>query len=123
MSSTETEQVAASDLVKIGKYMNALCDDINIPIRPCSLMQDNTSTMSLNEKDGNFARNAHILIRRNYVKEAVIEGEVKTDYVPTTKMYTDLLTKPPESKDRLIADIKAMGLVKLKLSQPDPTKS
>jgi Reverse transcriptase (RNA-dependent DNA polymerase) len=114
LSSTESEQCAASDLVKIGKYLNELCQNVHIPIKPCALLQDNTSTMSLNEKDGNFARNAHLLIRHNYIKEAIIEGEIQTEYQNTEAMYTDLLTKPPENKTRLDKDMKAMGMVKLK---------
>ena len=48
----------------------------------------------MSENEGNFARNKHLLIRRNKAKEAVLNGTINIQYCPTETMLADLGTKP-----------------------------
>lgn len=121
LSSTETEFCVASDAVKIAKYLNELCTFIGLSVRPAELMQDNTSTIWLSANEGSLTRTAHMMIRRNYVKEAVTEGEVKIIHVPTESMYPDLLTKPNHSPEEVRRHRLAMGVTRLINSTNAPT--
>jgi hypothetical protein len=56
--------------------------------------QDNTSTIWLTANEGNFVKNRHIKIRRNYVKEQV---KVIVLYQRTEDMVADIGTKPVTS--------------------------
>ena len=40
------------------------------------IYQDNTSTIWLTANEGNFVKNRHVKIRRNFVKEQVKKGKV-----------------------------------------------
>ncbi len=57
------------------------------------IYQDNTSTIWLTANEGNFVKNRHIKIRRNFVKEQVIKGKVDVRYQPTKDMVADIGTK------------------------------
>jgi hypothetical protein len=56
--------------------------------------QDNKSTIAWAENDLTFARNKHLMIRRNKAKEAVVSGLIRVIHVPTERMLADLGTKP-----------------------------
>jgi hypothetical protein len=110
LSSTETEFCVVSDLTKIAKYVNEMCDFIGIPVRPCEVLQDNTSAIWLSSNEGSFTRTAHLLIRRNYVKEAILEGEITIVHLPTASMYPDILTKPNHTEEEIARHLSAMGM-------------
>lgn len=110
LSSTETEFAVASDAVKVAMYVNNLCEFMEIPVKPTTLIQDNTSAIWLSGNDGNFARNAHLLARRNFVKEGILEGEIVIKYVNTAEMYPDLLTKPGHRPEEIKRHLSAMGM-------------
>jgi hypothetical protein len=61
------------------------------------IYQDNTSAIWLTANEGNFVKNRHIKIRRNYVKEDVIKGEVLVLYQRSEDMVADVGTKPVTS--------------------------
>jgi len=57
------------------------------------LVQDNLSTIWLQEHEGKFARNKHIIIRDNYTKELIIHNLVKLIQRETEYLEADMLTK------------------------------
>ena len=68
--------------------------------------------MRLTDHDGNFARNKHVMIRRNYAREAVEAGLIKIKYMATDEIPADALTKAKGSKG-LKANMKKIGLVEI----------
>jgi len=117
LSSTETEFCVASDATKIARYVNDLCDFMGTPVRPSELIQDNTSAIWLSKNDGSFARNAHLISRFNFVKEAERDGEIVIKYVNTSNMYPDLLTKPGHSIEEIHRHLQAMGMTMRRSSE------
>jgi hypothetical protein len=64
------------------------------------LYQDNKSTKLL-AKNGRWSsskRTTHIKSRYFFIKDKVDSGEVNVEYVPTDKMWSDMLTKPKQGK-------------------------
>jgi hypothetical protein len=77
------------------------------------IYQDNTSTIWLTANEGNFVKNRHVKIRRNYVKEQVIKGKVLVLYQRTEDMVADIGTKPVTSTV-LNRHMDALNMVRLK---------
>jgi hypothetical protein len=62
---------------------------------PATIFQDNKSTLAMLERGRSTHKTTrHINIRYFYLKSRVEEGEVVLEYMPTTDMLADLLTKP-----------------------------
>jgi hypothetical protein len=77
------------------------------------IYQDNTSTIWLTANEGNFVKNRHVKIRRNFVKEQVIKGKVDVLYQPTADMTADIGTKSVTST-ALTRHMETLNMFKLK---------
>ena len=77
---------------------------------PTKLFMDNQSAIWLTEKMGAFARNKHIMIRRNYTLEGVMDKVIKPAYMPTAEQPADMLTKD-KPRRTLDANMKKIGLL------------
>ncbi len=77
------------------------------------IYQDNTSAIWLTANKGNFVKNRHIKIRRNYVKEQVIKGKVLVLYQRSEDMVADIGTKPVTST-LLNKHMETLNMVRLK---------
>ncbi len=59
-----------------------------------TLFEDNQSTIKLIGKPGNGNKTKHIDLRFNFIREQVAHDVVTMEYLPTTEMISDILTKP-----------------------------
>jgi hypothetical protein len=59
-----------------------------------TLFEDNQSTIKLIGKPGNDNKTKHIDLRFNFIREQVAQDVVTMEYLPTTEMISDILTKP-----------------------------
>jgi hypothetical protein len=99
LSSTESEHVALCGAATKAVWLSDMLRFMAVPLNgPIKVYQDNTSTIWLTANEGNFARNKHVLVRRNYVKEQITEGVIKVLYKPTAEMAADMGTKPLPEK-------------------------
>lgn len=57
-------------------------------------MCDNTSAINISKNLVMHSRTKHITIQYHFLKEKVVEGEVKLEFVPTSKKVVDIFTKP-----------------------------
>ena len=94
LSSTESEYVLMSDGSTLAEWFMSMIRFVHLRAIHIDLYGDNTSTIGMSENDGSFARNKHLIIRRNKAKEAVMSGLIKVIHVPTNAMIADLGTKP-----------------------------
>jgi hypothetical protein len=87
LSSTESEQVALSEATTFARWMRRMLKDFGHEMKtPTKLFMDNKSAIWLTEKMGAFARNKHIMIRRNYTLEGVMDKVIKPAYMPTAEL-------------------------------------
>ncbi len=94
LSSTESEHVAVNEGCTLAIHVDHLATEMGLSSNgKIIIYQDNTSTIWLTANEGNFVKNRHIRIRRNYVKEQVIKGKVDVRYQPTQDMVADIGTK------------------------------
>ena len=111
LSSTESEHMALCAAATKAVWLTDMLKFMRVPLNgPIRVYQDNTSTIWLTANEGNFARNKHVLVRRNYVKEQIVDNVIKVLYKPTAEMTADMGTKPLPEKT-LRRHMANMGMV------------
>ena len=110
LSSTEAEHVVLCDATTLAEWFKCMLLFMGVNCHHIIIKQDNTSAIWLSENDGNFARNKHLLIRRNKAKEGVLNGTTKIVYTPTEAMLADLGTKPLPLRQMLL-HMKNLGMM------------
>ena len=94
-SSTEAELVGLSDSANQGIFIRIFLIAQGYKMEPVTIYQDNQSCMALVERGRSGAeRTRHIQIRYFWVKERVVIGEVRVEYLRSEDMYVNVLTKP-----------------------------
>jgi len=61
---------------------------------PIPIMCDNTSAINISKNPVMHSRIKHIAIQYHFLKENVVEGEVKMDFFPTIEQVSNIFTKP-----------------------------
>lgn len=93
LSSTEAEYMALSEATKEAIYMTRLLKDIGVNLKNIVLKSDSLGAQKLAANPIHHARTKHIDIRHHFVRGAMKEGAVVTQYTPTSEMAADFLTK------------------------------
>lgn len=93
--STEAEYIALNEAGKEAIWLSNLLEEFGIDCTtPVYLKGDNQGSIALTNNPEHHKRTKHIDIRYHWIREAVSNGQFKIDYVPTTNMIADGLTKP-----------------------------
>ena len=94
-SSTEAELVAVDDVSSMMLWTNYFLKAQGLDV-DCKLEQDNKSSILLlkNGKASSSKRTRHINIRYYFLKDRIINGEIKVVYCATDDMVADFFTKP-----------------------------
>ena len=79
-------------------------------VDPMKVRSDSESGMTAAKKDGVFARNKHIIIRRNYARKGLEQKLVKFEHTPTAKMAAEFLTKV-KGRTGIDEDIARVGMI------------
>lgn len=94
-SSSESELIAVSDMASNVIHARNFMIAQGFPQKPTVVYQDNMSTLTMIERgSGNSDKSKHINIRNFWVTDRVKSGELKFEYMPTSSMLADILTKP-----------------------------
>lgn len=95
LSSTESEYIAAISAAQEALFLRQLLQQIApSPTTPTLLLLDNQGALKLAEGTGTSKRTKHIDIRYHFIREAVANGSIKCQYIPTADMVADTLTRP-----------------------------
>jgi hypothetical protein len=95
-SSCECELISQSTVGDYTVWLRDLIDELGFNSNePAVMYQDNTSAIRIGSQGtGTFKRSKHIKVRFFWLKELIELGELIFEYVPTTEMVADILTKP-----------------------------
>jgi len=94
-SSTEAELVAASDSANQALFVRNFMLDQGHKVGPVIMFQDNMSCMALLDKGRpSSERTRHMAIRNFWIKDKVLDGEIKIVHLRTEDMIANILTKP-----------------------------
>ena len=98
LSSCEAEYIALTSAFKEARFLRQLFADINgREIQSVKLFGDNQGAIALAKNPVHHQRSKHIDIRYHFIRFDVEEGIVNLEYVPSSKNYADLFTKPLSS--------------------------
>ena len=102
-SSTEAELVALSDYASQAIWVRNFIIAQGYDVGPVVLHQDNMSCMALVKRGGPASeRTRHISIRQFWVKEKVDGKEAVVKYLPTGKMFVNVMTKPLQGQQFIL---------------------
>jgi hypothetical protein len=96
-SSTESEYVAYSIATKEAIWLHRVLLDLKYDypdVHRVLIYGDNKPLMSLTSNPAHHSRTKHIAVPYHYIREQVELGNIKADYLPTSMMPADGLTKP-----------------------------
>ena len=95
LSSTEAEYMAGCGAVQELIYLRMLFHDLgHLKDGPTLLFQDNQGAINLAIDFFSTKRTKHIDVKYHFIRQHIEEGRVKVNYISTTKMIADCLTKP-----------------------------
>ena len=94
-SSTEAELVGLSDSLTPVIWLRNFLGALGYTMDASVVHQDNKSTITLSEKGRSTSqRTRHMNIKYFYVKDRIVQKEIKIVYTPTENMIADFFTKP-----------------------------
>ena len=93
-SSTESEYIAASEIVKKLKWVVQLMGELKIEHSKPVLLIDNQSTKNLIESLDTNRRSKHISIRYHLIRDEYKQSLFDLKYIESEQQRADLLTKP-----------------------------
>jgi hypothetical protein len=94
LSTAEAELTACKMAVQEVMYIQGLLEDINTTIeKPIDVYADNQAMIAMCNNQSQFSRTKHVAIAINFVKDMISKQHIKLNYLPTSEMPADLLTK------------------------------
>ena len=94
LSSMESEYMAASAAAQEAIWLNRLLEEMGFcSKKPIVLYEDNKAEILFSDHPGDHRRSKHIDTRKYFLRDAVINGEIKLAYINTSDQLADGLTK------------------------------
>jgi hypothetical protein len=113
LSTCEAEYQAQTAAAKEAVWLRSLLNELLIPETESPyatiIYADNQGAIALAKDPKYHARTKHIDIQHHWIREKIAGGEVKLEYVHTSRQIADGLTKPLP-KDAFYAFRKALGV-------------
>ncbi|XP_043697501.1 secreted RxLR effector protein 161-like [Telopea speciosissima] len=95
LSTAEVEYIAATSCCTQLLWMKQMMKDLSVEVdRPVVIYCDNTSAINISKNPVMHSKTKHIAIRYHFLREKVIEGVVRLEFIPTAEQSTDIFTKP-----------------------------
>lgn len=94
LSSTEAEYMACTRAAQEAIWLRQLLEQLGFKqTSPTKLWGDNQGAIALAKNPQEHPRTKHIALRYHFIRFAVSDGHIILDYIPTTQMTADGLTK------------------------------
>jgi hypothetical protein len=95
LSSTEAEYMALTQATKEAIWLRTFLNELGFHSNDATtIFEDNQSAIALAKNPVHHARTKHIDIRHHYIREKLESGDIRLEYIHTSDMVADALTKP-----------------------------
>jgi Reverse transcriptase (RNA-dependent DNA polymerase)/gag-polypeptide of LTR copia-type/Integrase core domain len=95
LSTVEAEYMAAAQAAQECIWWRNFLAKLRMKITtPTTILDDNQGAIALAKHPGYHARTKHIDIRHHFIREQIDAENIKLEYIPTSEMIADQLTKP-----------------------------
>ena len=92
--STKSEYMACTRSAQEAIWLWNLLEQLSFKqTKPTKLLSDNQGAIALAKNPGDHPHTKHIHLRYHFIRFAISDGHILLDYIPTTKMAADGLTK------------------------------
>jgi hypothetical protein len=96
-STAEAEYVAAATAAKEAIWLQRLMEHFNLATPPpVKLLVDNRAAIYIATGQESSNETKHIAVRFHFIRDQVVTGNIKIEYVSTDDNIADLFTKPLE---------------------------
>ena len=94
LSTAEAEYIAAASCCTQVLWMKQTLQDLQVQFsEPIPIFCDNTSAISISKDPIMHSKTKHIPFKYHFVREQVIENNIKLEYVGTKEKISDIFTK------------------------------
>ena len=94
LSSMESEYMAASAAAQEAIWLNRVLEEMGFrSMKPIILYEDNKAAILFSDHPDDHRRSKHIDTRKYFLRDAVINGEIKLEYIKTTEQLADGITE------------------------------
>jgi hypothetical protein len=95
LSTTEAEYIAATKCCTQVLWMKQTLTDTHVAYdEPIPIYCDNTSAINISKIPVMHSKMKHIPIKYHFLREQVVEKNIRVEYVGTKEQVADILTKP-----------------------------
>ena len=95
LSIAEAEYIAATNCCAEILWMKEALKDVNTETKqPITIFCENTNAINLSKNLVMRSRTRHIPIKYHFLREQVVEHNIKLEYVNTKEKIDDIFTKP-----------------------------
>ena len=94
LSSTEAEYMALTRAAQEAIWLRQLLEQLGFSQDSATQLRgDNQGSVALAKNPGDHPRSKHIQLRYHFIRFAIDKGTIELDYIPTSQMPADGLTK------------------------------
>lgn len=94
MSSAESEYVSLGEATKEALHLRRVLRELQVPAESVKIVNDSQSAQAMVRRArSNFEKIKHIDLRHHFIREELTNGSISLDYLETSKMPADVLTK------------------------------
>lgn len=125
LSSTEAEYVALSESAKVVVWLRRILNELEIRQDPTAIMQDNSGAIrwASGHPAEDFKRSKHVELRYHYIRDKIVNGEIRIEKISSNDMAADFLTKPLGGEQMRIANARVQVVDLRKSNRTDWVKS
>ena len=93
LSTCEAEYIALSHATSESLYMMTLMEELGYKQDTVPIFVDNLAAKAISEDPKHHSRTRHIRMRYHHTRHEVSTGNVRVEYMKTTELPADLMTK------------------------------
>jgi hypothetical protein len=95
LSTAEAKYIAAATCCTQVLWMKQTLTDIQVEYdEPIPIYFDNTSAIIISKNPVMHSKTKHIPIKYHFLREQVVDKNIRVEYVDTKEKVTDIFTKP-----------------------------